>query len=347
MQAELQTRHATIETVANARRSWSTRNSVRLILDDGEGHLGLGEAAPLPGLSPETASEARRALAKVEWPTRAPRTLAEVHAVVETIDPMLPSARFAAETALASMVASVHDAPLWSLWVESAPDQIGVAATLWSDDPEALQASVAEAAAFEVRTVKVKIGRQHRDTELAILEMVRHALPHAELRLDANRSIPPEELPARLDELAGFSPSFLEEPSDLASTLAQSEPPFALAIDESLWPDPEAQLEEALGCDGVGVVVLKPTLLGGLNRCWMLANRARAAGRRVVISHCLEGAIARAAAAHLALALGDEAAGLGDHPALDALSDGLLVGWIDLAWIDTPEMPGLGLELVW
>jgi hypothetical protein len=38
---------------------------------------------------------------------------------------------------------------------------------------------------------------------------------------------------------------------------------------------------------------------------------------------------------------------LGDHPALAALSDGLTVGWIDEAWIEAPELPGLGLEIAW
>ena len=90
----------------------------------------------------------------------------------------------------------------------------------------------------------------------------------------------------------------------------------------------------------------------------------------------MEGIIARCAAAHLALALGGRAAGLGEHPALALLSDGLMAGWIDLAWIEPPErpetssdtprrprsppppprasaspsrpeVPGLGLELAW
>ena len=59
----------------------------------------------------------------------------------------------------------------------------------------------------------------------------------------------------------------------------------------------------------------------------------------------MEGPIARAAIAHLALALGGEAAGLGEHPGLLPLSDGLCTPWIEPTQIDPPELPGLGLEL--
>ncbi len=283
----------------------------------------------------------------MSWPDEVPRTLDEVQAVVETIDPKLPSARFAAESALASLVASVEGVPLWALWSPSMPDEVGVAATLWSEDPELFQASLAEAAAFELGTVKLKIGHRPPDAERAALELVRSVLPDAELRLDANRSIPTDELARRLEALVPFGPAFIEEPCELDAALAFADPPFPFAIDESLAPDPEARLEAALASDAFGAVVLKPTLLGGLQRCWTLAARAREAGRRVIVTHCLEGAIARAAAAHLALAIGQDAAGLGDHPALEPLSDGLFVGWIDLAWIEPPEMPGLGLEVVW
>jgi L-alanine-DL-glutamate epimerase-like enolase superfamily enzyme len=93
----------------------------------------------------------------------------------------------------------------------------------------------------------------------------------------------------------------------------------------------------------VRTFVLKPTLLGGLIRTRSLAERASASGRSFVISHLLEGEIARAACAHLALALGGLAAGLGDHPALARLSGGRHAAWIGPAWIEPPRAAGLGL----
>lgn len=347
MRAELQTLHASIETVANARRTWSTRASVRVILDGGRGHLGLGEAAPLAGFSQESAGEARAALEQVAWPDRPPMSLAEVRAIIDRIDPALPSARFAAETALTSLMASFFGVPLWALFTDEA-HEVPMAATLLADDLGAVEAAAKEAAAFGMRAVKVKVGRGDRQSERALLTVVRDLLPDAELRLDANGSFAPSTLDERLGELARFDPAFVEEPAPLSVLLAQeASAPFPLAVDESLAGDPEARLDEAIACEAIGVIVLKPTLLGGVGRCLRLAKRARAAGRAVIVSHMLEGAIARAAAAHLAVALGGEAAGLGDHPALAPLSDGLLAGWIGLGWIEPPELPGLGLDVMW
>lgn len=347
MHAELQTLHASIAPVSNARRSWTTRTSVRLILHDGSRRVGLGEAAPLLGLSPETATEARRALERVAWPDRAPTSIADVRAIVDTIDANVPSARFAAETALMSLMASTLGVPLWALFQDEA-SELPVATALLANDLSSLEAAAKEAAALGVQAVKVKVGRTDTQTERALLTIVRDALPEAELRLDANGSIDPRALDERLAELADFHPAFIEEPMPLPAMLAHRTPaPFPFAVDESLAGDAEAHLEKALACDAIGAVVLKPTLLGGLGACWQLAQKARRAGRKVVVSHLLEGVIARAAAAHLAVVIGPDAAGLGEHPALDPLSDGLHAGWIDAAWIEPPETPGLGLDVVW
>lgn len=344
MRASLQLLHASIPSVRNARRAWSSRSSVRLILEDAGGRFGVGEAAPLAGFSPETAAQARDALGALRWPDRTPTSWEEIDRVVESIDPRLPSARFAAETALASIAAQRRGEPLWALFAEEV-ETLGVASALFTDDPDELEATLAELAAFDVPALKLKVGPEPEGD--ARLEQVRRALPGIELRLDANGSFPRETLPERLRSLAGFAPAFVEEPTDLAGMLQLAEAPLPLAVDESLRDDPDEALERALACDAIGVVVLKPTLLGGLRRCWALAQRARAAGRAVIVSHALEGIIARAAAAHLALAIGGSAAGLGEHAALEPLSDGLVAGWIDVGWIEPPELPGLGLDVAW
>lgn len=345
MRASFQMMHTSIETVRNARREWTLRSSLRLILEDDRGLVGVGEAAPLPGVSPDTAREAREALEAVRWPDRAPSSLEQIGAVLEQIDPRVASARFAAETALASMAATQLGDPLWALFADEV-EEIGLCSALFSDDPDQLEAIVAEAAAFEVPALKLKIGAD-LEADRARMARVRRSLPDIELRLDANGSLRPDALPAHLAALEPFGPSFLEEASDLSAVLALSDTPFPLGIDESLVPDPEGRLDQALACAAIGVVVLKPTVLGGLTRCWELAQKAQAEGRVVVVSHAFEGIVARAAAAHLALAIGGAPAGLGEHAALDLLSDGLVAGWIDVAWIEPPELPGLGLDVVW
>ncbi|MCA9609697.1 MAG: hypothetical protein KC619_29060 [Myxococcales bacterium] len=344
MQAELQTLHASIPIAANAKNRWRSRSSVRLLLSDGEGGLGIGEAAPLAGMSAESASEARDALAHFDWPAQPPQSLEEVAELVARIDPRLPSARFALETALLSLWTSRLGVPLWSVWTDEV-EELGVATTLWGRDDRQLVEMAREAAAYDVPAVKVKIGRQPALDEW-LVETVRSLLPDAELRLDANGNLGADGLAARLDALSAFRPGFLEEPASMDVIEALDAVPFPLAVDESLaGPDGEEIFERALACPHVDVVILKPSLLGGLMRSWDLAERAQEAGKRAIVSHLMEGPIARAACAHLALALGGEPAGLGEHPGLLPLSDGLCTPWIETTWIDPPETPGLSLEL--
>jgi len=344
MRAELQSLHSAIPAAMNARRQWHSRHAVRLYLSDGSGHIGVGEAAPLPGMSTETAAQAREALAQLAWPDEPPRRTTEIARIIAQISPSLPSARFAAETALASLMTSKLGVPLFTMWTDRVAE-VPIASGLWGMDDHALVAAAREAAAYGVPAVKVKIGRSSA-LDLGLLHAVREVLPHTELRLDANGTLDPDTLDERLAELAPFSPSFLEEPCAFEHLETRGSNPIPFALDESLArPDGDDVLARALTCDAMKVVVLKPTLLGGLTRCWILAQKARDAGRRVVISHLMEGPISRAAAAHLALALGPEAAGLGDHPALAPLADGLTTPWIDSCWISPPELPGLGLEL--
>jgi len=347
MRPELQTLHTSIEETGNAKRRWHSRSAVRVILDDGEGHVGLGEAAPLPGMSQESASEARAALARFEWPEEPLLELDEITDRVSRIDASLPSARFAAESALTSLAASVHEVPMWAMWTETS-EEIAIASALWGSDEGAILQSAREAAAYEVLAIKMKIGWQSPARENALLRDVRAVVGPIDLRLDANGSIEPDTLAKRLEALAAHEPDLLEEPCALEHVEALSEVPFPLAVDETLsGPDGEAILERALACPHIGAVVLKPTLLGGLERCRAIAARATEAGKRAILSHTMEGVIARAATAHLALALGGPPPGLGDHPALAPLSDGLAAPWIDLAWIEPPGLPGMSLELAW
>jgi len=318
---------------------------VRLLLSDETGRIGIGEAAPLPDMSTETAAAARDALAHFDWPERAPTSSAEIARIVARIDPALPSARFAAETALMGLWTWRLGVPLWAMWIDEV-EPVRLASVLWGSNDAELVESAREAAAYEASAVKVKVGRTPALDDW-LLETVRSYLPDAELRLDANGTLDPEELDEHLERYAKYDPAFLEEPCALEEIEARTSLPFPMAVDESLGgPDGDAVFERALACKHVGAIVLKPTLLGGLARSHRMAHEAAAAGKSVVISHTMEGPIARAACAHLALALGPTvAAGLGQHPGLLPLSDGLCTPWMDAKWIGTPQLPGLGLEL--
>ncbi len=251
-----------------------TERSAVLVAVERDGIVGLGEAAPLPGVSRETIDDVERELV-----AGAPRS---------------PSARFAFETAQLDLEACARGV--------SIADLLGGAAT--SVPLAAVVDSVAEArAAWElgIRTLKLKL----RADELALAHDVAAALPNARLRIDANRSWPRDRVRALLASLPAVE--YVEEPCQDTVALLGERSRVPLAVDESLADAPAAL--------AAPVVVLKPTLLGGLRRCLAIAREARCA----IVTHALEGPIGTAACAELALALGgDRAAGLAPHPALTA-----------------------------
>jgi L-alanine-DL-glutamate epimerase-like enolase superfamily enzyme len=84
---------------------WREREVVILAVRDDDGATGLGEAAPLPGLSPDTIADAVAAAEALA--ARAPHVLempAHACAIAERVT-TAPAARFAVESALLSVYA--------------------------------------------------------------------------------------------------------------------------------------------------------------------------------------------------------------------------------------------------
>lgn len=236
--------------------------------------------------------------------------------------------QFAHETARLDLEARIAGVPLHARF-RGHVDALPVAAVVDTVD----EARAAFASGCTTLKLKVAPGGIERVHE------VHRALPDARLRLDANAAWSPDEAMGHLRALAKLPIDFVEEPCPDAHVRAW---PVPIALDESLATMTDDQLQCAMRA--VEVLVLKPTLLGGFARCLVIAARARAAGKRVVVTHALEGPVGTAACAELALALGgDVPAGLAAHPALAAWS--LAVPQIDSASIHTALRPGLGLDL--
>jgi O-succinylbenzoic acid--CoA ligase len=205
-----------------------------------------------------------------------------------------PSARFAIETAELDALAKERGISL--------AEQLGATTTTL---PIAVVVDHAEPVAAS--NIKIKVGP---DGDLDRIRAIAAANPHATLRLDANRSWPRTAVRDYMNALVDLPIEFVEEPCPDAHTLAGM--PLPIALDESL-------VDEQIDLANVSVVVLKPTLLGGIEVCQRLAARARERGIGIVVTHALEGPVGTAACAALALAIGgDRAAGLGPHSALDA-----------------------------
>jgi L-alanine-DL-glutamate epimerase-like enolase superfamily enzyme len=344
----------------NARQSWKERESLLFSLSTGDGLIGWGEAAPLPGFSHEGLTRVERDLANLSKARLvAALRLDTPRALLEALVPLCfdcsPSARFALETAALDLLGRRTERPLWQLLQQAesggASEQATAAASngppstsrdcrlvdLTADS--ATLASLAQAR--EPGAFKAKIGRAPA-AEAELLADLRHTWGAAStIRLDANRVLPERDLDACLSKFAACQPEFVEEPS---ATLGRPRRlPVALAFDESLLdaqadPRVDERLRMWMDIGQVAALVIKPMFLGGFTAAMHWANLARGFGVAPVISHLFDGRIAHAACRHLSAAFGSRrfATGLAEHPALALWGDRFRT----LDW----SKPGLGVD---
>jgi o-succinylbenzoate synthase len=334
----------------------SGRSGLLLAVEDERGRIGLGEASPLPGYSPDDLPSCQAALAGLDASALGALTAdgtelgPALRAASAVIPERLPAARHALETALLDLLAQAQGAPLWALLARAVgrrdvPSLVPLAVLIDGPNPVGAARSAVERGA---RTIKLKLGRRAFSEELACIVALRAALgPAIQLRLDVNRRWRGSEALAQLAALAHLRPELVEESVCAAELGAVAGSPVPLALDESLQ-DPLVleDIEPWLTRSRIAALVLKPMALGGLSRCLELARWASDRGLDAIVSHAFDGPVALAAAAHLALAVGspDRAAGLGPHTGL--------ASWprIDLpivraAHIVADDAPGIGLGL--
>lgn len=292
------------------------RRGIVLALRDDAGRVGLGEASPLPGYSPDDAvaceralREATAALGPVDLDAPGPAcAIPSVRRALGPLEPALrdaPAARFAIETALLDLVGQRLGLSI-AACLGARPDAVvpvnGLAVA--EAGPDALIAAARALLARGVRCLKVKLRARGDDAfaaELAALAALRREVDPPgglELRLDANGAWTEDEARRRLEALAPLAPRFIEQPvaPDRLVHLGACAIPWA--ADESLaLPGMAARLLDAPGC---AAFVLKPAALG-LLRAFDLGCLAGERGLGVVVTHLFDGPIALAAACELAL----------------------------------------------
>ena len=337
---------------AQAGGQTGTRFGTLLELRDVSGRSGWGEASPLPGYAGETPGHAAAALLAWLGAAEAGRTIESGFSgsPVEFADLRLehsPAARAAVVSAVLDLAGhrggvAIRDL-LWDgspvMSASAAGSASGIAANgsvplnalvPLTDADTAVQSAVT-ADRRGIRTIKAKLGSGQRfDIDLEVLRAVRDAVgPSIAIRLDANGSWSVPEARRNLDRLAELEPEYIEEPVPGSEMLELAGAAVPLAADESMQePELAARL---LDSDAVSVIVLKPSLLGGLDRCMELAVRAATGGKRSVVTHSFEGPVGHGAACELGLAIaiattgvsGEQttAVGLDRHPGLEAWSD--------------------------
>lgn len=296
----------------------ASRRGLMLRLETSDGAGEWGEAAPLPGFSVETMSEATTAMEMLAR-TVVGKTVPE-EADLETLlrtssfyeGP--PSVQFAFESALIGLAAdSVNE------WVPSfvgGTDPVIPLNALLTGREDDLREAAAHVRRMGYEAVKVKVGRVDRETDARRVRTVCHAVgSDVRVRLDANRAWTLKEALSFAEMIEDLPIEYIEEPLRTAGELREfvTSTEVPVALDETTREGGPEIL------DGLPVraVILKPTLLGGVRavRRWVrAANRSDVVP---VISAAYESGVGLRMLALLAGLVSDAPAGLSTYARLE------------------------------
>ena len=231
-----------------------------------EEQTGVGECAPLPGLSSETPAQAEQFLKKVcENPEKfihQPELTQEVSSV-----------RFALETAWQDLQNGGKQLLFPSLFTEGKRG-IPVNGLVWMGERDFMLRQIEEKIAAGFRCIKLKIGGINFEEELKILKSIREKYSPEQiiLRLDANGAFAPDEALQKLNRLAPFQIHSVEQPiaakqwQEMAEICKQS--PIPVALDEELIGIRNtAEKEQLVETIRPQYLILKPGLHGGFHGC--------------------------------------------------------------------------------
>ncbi len=291
-----------------------------LHLRGGEGAAGVGEAAPLAGLSPDFGPGFEAAVQQLCARFNAAGFNNFVAADAPTLTgPGLPALTFALETAALDL-ANGGRHQLYANAFARGLQPLPINGLVWMGDVGFMRDQIRQKLEAGYSCLKLKIGALDFAAELALLAEIRAEAGPAQLmlRVDANGGFAPADAPARLAALAEFAVHSIEQPIAAGQTQALAalcrQSPLPIGLDEELIgvTDPAAQ-EALLDAIRPAYIILKPTLLGGhaATHRWIALAEARGIGWWM--TSALESNIGLNAVAQLTgeYAVGDFAQGLG------------------------------------
>ncbi|GEO05810.1 o-succinylbenzoate synthase [Adhaeribacter aerolatus] len=236
--------------------------------------FGIGECAPLPGLSPEYTPDFKAKLF---------RQIEELNQIfikegVQNLESIIysnkliifPSLLFALETAWFDLERGGQRILYHNDFTQGKAG-IPINGLIWMGDKAFMQEQIRKKLDDGYSCLKLKIGSLDFNTELEILAAIRKAATSKDLtiRVDANGAFLPAEALSKLEQLSAFDLHSIEQPiragqwEEMQQICRNS--PVPVALDEELIGITElSQKENLLRTIAPTYIILKPTLLGGM-----------------------------------------------------------------------------------
>jgi O-succinylbenzoate synthase len=232
--------------------------------------IGIGECAPLPGLSLDSKPDYEETLQQVV--TKIPSLSLQANSLLKDakvlIPPGYPSIVFGLETALIDLKNGGERILFNNSFIQAKP--IPINGLVWMGDMDVMlqQASIKIDDGF--KCIKIKVGGLNFEKECDIIQYIRkkYFRDEIEIRLDANGSFKPEDALYKLYDLAKFKIHSIEQPikpgqPEMEELCKKS--PIPIVLDEELIgvesADDKKTLLERIKPK---FIILKPSLIGGI-----------------------------------------------------------------------------------
>ncbi len=263
------------QPAGTSRGIMSTRDVWYITLRE-NGVTGIGECAPLPGLSLDDIPQIETMLEKV-----CDEPITYIHNLDILVD--FPSIRFGLEMADLDLKNSGGQ----SYYPVSKSAEIHINGLIWMGDSNYLLKQTETKLDEKWKCIKLKIGALDFHSELDMLSTIRERFnqDQLELRVDANGAFSKKDVFKKLDRLSAFDIHSIEQPVaagqwDLMEKLCKLSP-IPIALDEELIPltDEKSRIE-ILEQIKPNYIVLKPSLLGGFSETekWIALAEERQIG---------------------------------------------------------------------
>jgi O-succinylbenzoate synthase len=228
------------------------------------GRTTWGEAAPLPGLSIDARPDIEAQLSTVCM------LISEGQHPLELDLAAFPSIRFALESALLQQQHKA-DHVLFDTDFTRGISGIPINGLVWMAGAEQMLQQAGEKIDAGFSCIKFKVGALDFDEECRMLEAIRkrYSAFQLEIRLDANGAFNNQDVLQQLKDLSRFDIHSIEQPVKakqwdiMQEVCAKS--PIDIALDEELIGiDIASDGQRLLRHIGPAYIILKPTLVGGL-----------------------------------------------------------------------------------
>jgi o-succinylbenzoate synthase len=260
-----------------SRNTLTQKRSWFILLSDGH-HMGIGEASPIWGLSPESESDYQE---QIELVVARPQHFLEHRELLRHH----PSIQFALETAIKGIKGQstfhLHTTP-WTLGQQGQK----INGLVWMGDKAFMVEQVKKKLEDGFTCLKLKVGSLDHDAEISIIRAIRNEFSASslEIRLDANGAFGAKAL-GHLQDYDSYEIHSVEQPiapgnwTQMRELCASS--PIPIALDEELIGvtglDEQVRLLDTIK---PAFLILKPSLLGGTQACdeWIDLAKERTIG---------------------------------------------------------------------